>query len=145
VDKWLGNSPISEQYHCLYNIVKHKQQTILGVFNWAWLAPRRPDASPDQTPALVLLTAHAANAYSACYTHSHTPAAATRLPMLPYLGDGMGSLHGKAFDVQPKPNKAVWQLKRPTHPASTGVVGSMHTAAARPGCGLLWAPACAFY
>ena len=41
VHKWLGNSPLSEQYPCLYNIVGHKQQTVAEVFsstpiNFSW-------------------------------------------------------------------------------------------------------------
>jgi hypothetical protein len=41
VDKWLGNSPLSEKYPCLYNIVRHKQQTVVEVFsstplNFSW-------------------------------------------------------------------------------------------------------------
>jgi hypothetical protein len=33
VDKWLRNSPLSEQYPCLYNIARHKQQTVAEVFS----------------------------------------------------------------------------------------------------------------
>jgi hypothetical protein len=33
VDKWLGNSPLSEQYPCLYNTARHKQQTVAEVFS----------------------------------------------------------------------------------------------------------------
>ena len=33
VDKWLRNSPLSEQYPCLYNTARHKQQTVAEVFS----------------------------------------------------------------------------------------------------------------
>ena len=33
VHKWLGNSPLNEQYPCLYNIIRHKQQTVAEVFS----------------------------------------------------------------------------------------------------------------
>jgi hypothetical protein len=33
VDKWLGNSPLSEQYPCLYNIARHKQRNVAEVFS----------------------------------------------------------------------------------------------------------------
>ena len=31
-DKWLGNACLREQYHCLYNVVRHKHATISEIF-----------------------------------------------------------------------------------------------------------------